>query len=191
AVHSGKCIDVSLGTSSSSGTVHQWTCHGRPNQQWTWATGTSLPPEPPAPPSGQTTSFTVAHSSKCLEISDSSQSHGGVAIQNTCDSGENQQFQLTPVGSNTFQLIAQHSDQCLEIAGASTSNGARVQQNACHNGSNQRFRVTNSPSTLVAVHSGKCIDVSLGTSSSSGTIHQWTCHGRPNQQWTWAAGTSP
>ena len=103
-----------------------------------------LPPgphRPPPPPASGLTSLTAAHSQKCLEIPGSAQCNGTAATQSCGTAAANQQFQLTSVGTDTFQLIATHSGKCLEIAGGSTADGARVQQNACSTGTRQQFRV--------------------------------------------------
>ncbi len=135
---------------------------------------------------GGVTSFTVAHSNKCLAIPGSAPGNGIGAVQSDCDEGENQQFKFRSVGTDTFQLIAEHSGKCLDIAGASTADGARLEQYDCHNGTNQQFRLTSSPSTIVAVHSGKCLDVAGASTSNGATVLQYTCHDGLNQQWAWA-----
>ena len=199
AVHSGKCIDVAEASTSNGATVFQYACHGNPNQQWAMTAGGTTsgptspapPPSPPSPPpaplppvSGFTT-FKAGHSNKCLEIPGNSLGNVVGAVQSSCDGGDNQQFQLKPVGTDTFQVIAKHSGKCLDINRASTGNRARLIQYTCHNEDNQRFRLTGSPSRLVAVHSGKCVDVAEESTSNGATVFQYACHGNPNQQWTW------
>ncbi len=185
ALHSGQCVDVAGGSTSNGARLVQWTCHGGRNQLWTRTTGSTVPPPPPPGPGpGSTTAFTAAHSNKCFEIAGSSQTAGAKAVQSSCDEGANQKFQLTTVGTNTYQLKASHSGQCLEVAGASSTPGTPLQQNSCSTGDHQRFRMTGSPSTLVAMHSGQCIDVAGGSTSNGARLVQWTCHGGSNQLWT-------
>ncbi len=187
AVHSGQCIDVSGGSTNNGARLVQWTCHGGRNQLWTRTNGPPVPPPPPLGPGPEsTTTFTAVHSQKCLEITGNSQTTEAKAVQSSCDQGANQQFQLTTVGTNMYQLKVSHSGQCLEVAGASTAPGTLLQQNTCTTGNHQRFRMAGSPSTLVAVHSGQCIDVAGGSTSNGARLVQWTCHGGPNQLWTGA-----
>lgn len=181
AVHSGRCLDVSVMSSTDGINVHQWECVGQTNQRWRLV------------PSGNAFQLKVAHSDKCLDVAGVSTANGANVHQWGCYSGDNQRWQLIPEGQ--YQLVAAHSQKCLEVAGGTgaLANGANVQQWDCVGPVqiNQLWRPVRVGNTgsyqLVAVHSGKCLDVAGGTGAlaSETNIHQWSCVGpaQTNQLW--------
>lgn len=83
ARHSGKCLDV--GGSGSGAVVQQWSCHSGNNQQWSVENvGSGY------------VRLVARHSGQCLDLPASSQDNGVQFAQYPCNSGQNQQFQLSP-----------------------------------------------------------------------------------------------
>ncbi|WP_441248559.1 RICIN domain-containing protein [Kitasatospora sp. McL0602] len=138
-------------------------------------------------------SLVNANSSMCLDVSGAATTDGAQVVQWTCGSGRpNQQWQLVPVATDTYQLVSANSGKCLDVTGASTSTGAQVVQWTCGSGkANQQWRMTPVPGSSahqwVSVNSGMCLDVT-GNSQTAGTqVIQWTCgSNKPNQQWSTA-----
>ena len=91
------------------------------------------------------TTLAAVHSGKCLDVAAFSQDDGGPVYQWTCHGGTNQQWQLSPVGTNTYLLIAVHSGKCLDVAAFSQDDGGAVYQWTCHGGTNQQWRINLSP----------------------------------------------
>jgi hypothetical protein len=155
--HSGKCVDVSGGTSATGNgaNIHQWTCHDGANQQWSVV-----------PLGGDVYQLEAVHSGRCLDVS------GGVtAVDNGrnihqwgCHGKNNQRFRIIDVGNGEHRLQAVHSGKCLDVAGGTgaTHNGANVHQWTCHGGANQRV-------TLEPVGGGSADD---GDDDDGGT-EQW------------------
>jgi len=128
--------------------------------------------------------FVAVHSGKCMDVSGGSRENGAAIIQWDCHGGDNQQWNLVPVGSY-YKLIARHSGKCLDVSGGSYDSGANIIQWDCHGGDNQLWRLepTGSYYRLVAKHSGKCLDVSGGSYDNGARLIQWDCHGSNNQLW--------
>ncbi|AVV44183.1 RICIN domain-containing protein [Streptomyces sp. ID05-04B] len=125
------------------------------------------------------------HSSKCLDISDSSAADSAVALQYTCSGGLNQQWRLQDAGGGYVRVLAQHSGKCLDVSGASTADGAFVNQYRCATGTNQQWQFQdqgNGHYRLVARHSGKCLDVKDASTANGARLIQWTCGTGTNQQ---------
>jgi hypothetical protein len=125
--HSGKCLDVSSGSTADSARLLQWPCNSATNQRFTVQ---SL---------GNGYHRLVArHSGKCLDVSSGSTADGATVLQYTCSGQTNQQWQLRDAGGY-LQVVARHSGKCLDVASASTADGARVLQYACGSGTNQQW----------------------------------------------------
>lgn len=123
------------------------------------------------------------HSNKCVDMGAWSRNNGGDAIQWTCHTGANQQWEFIPVVNqvNTFLIKSLHSNKCLDVAGGGTANGTDVVQWDCHGGPMQQWRlqavsVGSKNYQLIAVHSGKCLDVAGVSTSDGANVWQWACH---------------
>jgi hypothetical protein len=130
AVHSGKCIDVAGVSTSDGATVVQWTCHGGPNQQWAWSIGGTTGAN--APPPAGLTSFTAAHSQKCLEIPGSSQSNGAAATQSSCTGDPSPLTDLD--GTIIYTDVISDGNPAPDIIvvpASSSSGGGQITQTVC------------------------------------------------------------
>jgi len=147
----------------------------------------------PAPTVGR---VEVRHSGKCLDVLNASTADGVTLQQWRCHSGDNQKWEITPVGGgfHTFKVL--HSNKCMEVSGYSTANGAQVVQSNCDGGGNQQFTfvdVGDGYRQIRARHSGKCIDVSGNSQADNARVQQWNCafNSQTNQDWKFSAGGGP
>ncbi|WP_326799414.1 non-reducing end alpha-L-arabinofuranosidase family hydrolase [Streptomyces sp. NBC_01808] len=124
-----------------------------------------------------------AASSKCLDVSNASQTDGTYLQIWDCSGGTNQQW--THTDSNQLTV---YGNKCLDVPGHATTPGTRVQIWSCSGGANQQWRV-NSDGTIVGVESGLCLDVTGGATANGTAVVLWTCNGGSNQKWTGLSGT--
>jgi hypothetical protein len=142
----------------------------------------------------RTVVITARHSGKVLDVAGAGLNDGAAVIQYTRHGDQNQQWQITPLSNDEYQLAAVHSGKCLDVAGASTNNSAPLIQWTCNGGGNQRFRfepVSATHARLVAVHSGKCVDIAGVSLDNSAAAIQYDCHDGENQQFALDAGGTP
>ncbi|MFB8085460.1 RICIN domain-containing protein [Streptomyces sp. NPDC055992] len=117
---SGRCLDVSGGSSANGTPVILWDCWGGAPQQWTVGSD-----------------GTVRAFGKCLEVT------GGAAARDNgagiglwdCWGGANQRWTLNSDGT----LRNPNSGRCLEAAGQGTANGTRIQLWDCWGGENMKW----------------------------------------------------
>jgi hypothetical protein len=131
AAHSQKCVDVAGVSTADGANVHQWTCHGRANQQWKARNV-----------GGGNWELTSVNSGKCLEVAGGSTANGGNVDQSACQGTANQRWTLVTVNggpADQFQIKSVSSGECLDVAGVSTADGANIQQWTCGANTNQRF----------------------------------------------------
>lgn len=131
AVHSGKCVDVAAVSMEDAANIHQWSCNGKTNQQFSLR---DL--------GGNLYELKAVHSGKCADVGGWSNSDGGNIIQWPCHGNNNQKWQLIERGNGEVQFRSAHSGKCLDVSGISTGDGANIHQWACHSMGNQRFRLT-------------------------------------------------
>ena len=130
AVSSGKCVDVSGVSTADGALVHQWTCHGRANQQWRVR---NL--------GGNVHQLVAVHSDKCLDLQGANDADGTPVQQWSCGSdSDNQRFRLINAGSGVYNLQVVSSDKCLAVEGGSGANRARIVQDGCVSSTAQQFR---------------------------------------------------
>lgn len=134
-----------------------------------------------------TTSNSLANknSQLCADVWYASTADGAAVNQGACNSGSNQQWTLTPVGSN-YQVVNVNSGKCLAIDGSSTSNGAAAVQQTCTSASNQLWSKTPTIGgyvTLTNANSQQCLEVYGASTASGAGMNQWPCNGGANQQW--------
>lgn len=128
ALHSGKCLDVTGGSTANGAQVIQWTCHGGANQRWTALYA-----------GGGYYYLRAQHSGKCADVAGGSTANGAKVIQWTCHGGANQQWRIVRQAAGGYSAVARHSGKCADVTGGSTANGAHVIQWRCHGGANQRW----------------------------------------------------
>lgn len=131
ARHSGKCLDVSGGSTNNGANLIQWECHGGANQHFLVL-----------PLGGGGALIVARHSGHCLDVSGGSTANGAAIIQWPCHGGLNQQWVRRDTSDGQTRLVARHSGKCVDVAGASNSNGARIIQWPCHNQFNQQWRIS-------------------------------------------------
>ena len=117
ARHSGKCLDVSDGSTLNGAAVIQWTCLGDTNQQWQ------------AIPIGDGyLKFVARHSGKVLAVQAGSLANGAAIVQSTEAGTAPQQWQIFDVGGGYLRIMARPSGKALDVANASTADGAQIIQ---------------------------------------------------------------
>ncbi|MFJ6442253.1 endo-1,4-beta-xylanase [Streptomyces sp. NPDC091649] len=114
-------------------------------------------------------------SGRCLDVPGASTTDGTQLQLWDCNSGTNQQWELTAGGE-----LRAYGDKCLDAAG--TGNGAKVQIYSCWGGDNQKWRL-DSGGSIVGVQSGLCLDA-VGNGTANGTpIQLYSCSNGSNQRW--------
>ncbi|MFE9697486.1 endo-1,4-beta-xylanase [Streptomyces sp. NPDC006270] len=114
-------------------------------------------------------------SGRCLDVPGASTTDGTQLQLWDCNSGTNQQWELTAGGE-----LRAYGDKCLDAAG--TGNGAKVQIYSCWGGDNQKWRL-DSDGSIVGVQSGLCLDA-VGNGTANGTpIQLYSCSNGSNQRW--------
>ena len=138
ARHSGKCLEVSYGSSQNGVSIHQEPCGDGHTQQ---AQAFVLVP---SPYNGSDYELVNRKSGKCMDVKDASTSDGAGIQQYDCLGwGQtNQVFQGLPVSASDTEhdtFRPENSHKCLDVAGVSTADGALLQQWTCGSGLNQQF----------------------------------------------------
>ncbi|HKT05966.1 MAG TPA: RICIN domain-containing protein [Rugosimonospora sp.] len=128
ARHSGKCADVTGGSTANSAAVIQYTCSGATNQQWRLQNLNNGYYQ-----------IVARHSEKCMDVTGASTTAGTAVIQYTCGSGTNQQWQLNSLGSGYYSIVSRNSGMCLDVTSASTADHAAVIQYTCSGATNQQW----------------------------------------------------
>jgi ricin-type beta-trefoil lectin protein/glycosyl hydrolase family 43 len=128
ARHSGKCLDVTSGSTANGTAVKQFTCNGAANQRWQ-----------PVDAGGGFVRLLAGHSGKCLDVTSGSTADRATVNQFSCNGGTNQQFQLQDAGGGFVRIVARHSGKCLDVSGGATTDGAALIQFTCSGGTNQQF----------------------------------------------------
>ncbi|GAB1510065.1 ThuA domain-containing protein [Actinophytocola sp. KF-1] len=111
---SGKCVDVSGGSSADGTRIQLWTCNGQVNQQWT---------------RGGTTLRSLG---KCMTATGTGD--GSQVQLSTCTGGTNQNWSVQSDGT-----IRTSGGKCLDANGGSSANGTQLITWTCHGGTNQRW----------------------------------------------------
>jgi uncharacterized repeat protein (TIGR03803 family) len=126
--NSGKCLDVSGGSTDAGAPAIQWTCHGGPNQQWRLE-----------PAGGGAFRIIARHSDQALDVSGGSVDDVAPIIQWPVHGGDNQVWTLEPASNGYLRIVARHSGKALDVELGSTDDGARVIQYTPHSGANQQW----------------------------------------------------
>ena len=112
---SGKCVDVSGGSSADGTRIQLWTCNSGPNQRWT------------------VNGSTLRALDKCLDAAGTA---NGAAVRLwTCNGGGGQNWTAGANGS----LVNPQSGKCLDANGGSSADGTQLIIWSCHGGANQRW----------------------------------------------------
>jgi Subtilase family/Ricin-type beta-trefoil lectin domain-like len=126
-------------------------------------------------------------SNKCLDVVNGGVDDGVEVKQYTCSTGDNQRWQIEPVGAGLYKLKAVHSGRALSIGGGTPGNevnGAKAIQWEDGNYNTQQWLIEASGSgyRLVVNHSGKCLNVANGSISNLAALIQQVCSITTNQQ---------
>jgi len=192
-VHSGKCLDLSGGSTRPGAFFGQYTCvkGGHPNQKFRavaqagWSQA-SQQYKPDVFLTGQPVMLQVQASGKCLDSS-----HGGNsanAYQYTCDrNAPNHKFKVEwmPSGKE-FWLRNTRNDMCVEVPRGDRNLGTVVTQFPCARKNHHLWRKIYGKSggwfQLQNVNSGYCLDLSGGNKTNGAPIGQYRCvKDHPNQ----------
>jgi pectate lyase len=131
ASSSGRCIDVTAGSTVNGALLQQWSCH--PEQAWQKF-------RVQAQANGQFNLVNV-NSTRCVDVPNGAATAGVQIQQWGCGNGTKpaQLFTFTASGAETYQIRNVASGMCLSVAGSSTANGAAVTQESCAANANQRW----------------------------------------------------
>ncbi len=170
AQHSGKCLEVSYGSSENGMSIHQEPCGDGHTQQ---AQAFTLVPSPSNPVQYE---LVNRNSAKCLDVAGASGSDGAAIQQYTCLGwGQtNQVFEGVPSSESDpshDKYIAQHSGKCLDISGGSTANGALLQQWSCNGAPQQSFGFESVEADPVPTHTYITLDETLNGHPGYETFH--------------------
>ena len=114
---SGKCVDVSGGSSADGTRIQLWTCNGQANQQWT------------------RTGNTLRSLGKCMTTAGTGD---GSAVQlSTCTGSTAQNWTAQSDGT-----LRSSGGKCLDANGGSSANGTQLIIWTCHGGTNQRWTLS-------------------------------------------------
>ncbi|MBW3545621.1 MAG: RICIN domain-containing protein, partial [Bacteroidetes bacterium] len=133
-----------------------------------------------------TYTITARHSSKALDVANSSTADGGNVQQYTANGTAAQQWVISATTDGYYKIENKGSNKALEVAGNGTADGDNVQQWSYVGSNSQQWKIeatTDGFYKLTNRHSGKALDVSGVSSSDGANVHQWNYVGGGNQQW--------
>jgi hypothetical protein len=115
---------------------------------------------------------------KCMDVADARNADGVPVNLSQCNSGANQDWQLTEQGQ-----IKIFNDKCLDIRGGAPhpQPGTPVQIFACHGGPNQKWAMQQNGE--VQGLDNLCLDVQGALAQNGQPLQVYSCHGGPNQLW--------
>jgi lysophospholipase L1-like esterase len=122
------------------------------------------------------------HSSKALDVAQSSTADGAKIQQWTGHSGANQQWSLQSTGDGYYKLIARHSGKALTLG--STSSATRQSGYQGYDG--QKWKVEalgNGYYKITSKAGGRALDVDRAYTHDGAIVLVWTYTGAYNQQW--------
>jgi mannan endo-1,4-beta-mannosidase len=148
--------------------------------------GSVLSPFTPEATLSGTYRITARHSSKALDVTNSSTADGANVQQWTANGTTAQQWIITAATDGHYRIVNKGSNKALEVAGNGTTDGANVQQWSYVGSNSQQWKIeatTDGFFRLLNRHSGKALDVAGVSTSDGANVHQWTYGGGGNQQW--------
>ena len=133
------------------------------------------------------------HSGKALDVYGEATADGSNVDQWTYDGGKNQQWALTHLGGNVFEILGVQSGKALEVATTSTADDTNVDIRTYTGAANQQWTISalnGGYFRLTPVSSsGSALDVGGVSSADGANVHIWTWLGgnNYNQQWSFQA----
>ncbi|MFI9584254.1 ricin-type beta-trefoil lectin domain protein [Streptomyces sp. NPDC052236] len=118
---SGRCVNVSGGSTANGAQAQLWDCLSGAHQRWTYTSGKQL----------------VVYGNKCLDASGQGTTNGTRAVIWDCHGGTNQQWNINADGT----IRGVQSGLCLDASGNGTANGTLLHLWSCHGGTNQQWSV--------------------------------------------------
>lgn len=168
-VPSGRCLDVTAGSTTPGARVQLYDCLGDPQQAWVWNAGQL-----------QVYTGTVT---LCLDAADNNGGANGSPVQVwTCTGKANQKW--IPEADGTLRSAA--TGRCLDAVGGGTGNGTQLQIWDCLGDPQQQWVGAPNPNggpPLIGAGSNRCVDV-IGAAISPGSpVQLYDCLGDAQQQW--------
>ncbi|MFG2966578.1 ricin-type beta-trefoil lectin domain protein [Streptomyces sp. NPDC048288] len=117
---SGRCIDVTDGSTADQTPLQIWDCGGADWQKWTFFADGS-----------------VRSLGKCMTVAGGSRDDGAAVRLAGCDGSGAQRFRLTAADD----LVNVQADKCVDVTDVRSDNGARLQLWGCSGGGNQKWSV--------------------------------------------------
>ena len=167
-VPSGRCLDVTGGSTTPGTRVQLWNCLGDPQQAWVYSGGRIE---------------VYGNDPMCLDANDTDGGASGTTVQIwTCNGGLNQRW--TAAADGTLRSAAY--GLCLDAVNGGKTNGTLLQLWAC-NGDAQQYWVgppaPNGGGPVLGAGSGRCLDVPNASISPGTRLQLWNCLGDAQQQW--------
>jgi lysophospholipase L1-like esterase len=117
--NSGRCLDVTGGSTAAGTRTIIWDCHGQANQQWTRTAAGEL----------------RVYGTSCLDVFGAGTANGTGVIIWPCHGGANQRWVFRPDGS----VRAAGANRCLDVSGSGTADATPVQIYDCNGTSAQQW----------------------------------------------------
>ncbi|MFE1834010.1 ricin-type beta-trefoil lectin domain protein [Streptomyces sviceus] len=115
---SGRCLDVTDGSTAERTPLQIWDCSGAARQSWRFASD-----------------GTVRALGKCMDVDGGSRDDGAAVQLVSCNGTGAQQFRLNAA----HDLVNVQADKCVDVKDVATGNGARLQLWSCNGGGNQKW----------------------------------------------------
>lgn len=200
----GRCLDVSNGSTNNGAPMQMWACNGLRQQQWgsqadtraIYSLGTSMvldaagygtsngtPLQLWSESSTTNQAWTFTHASLVTNGGRVVDSIGfgtanGSLFQLYDDGGtSNQRFTFDP---SVGELISD-TGRCLDVQGYGTANGTRVQLWDCTHTDNQKWKL--GPNGSFVGYGGNCLEAADGGTANGTVVRMWQCNAQPNQKW--------
>lgn len=138
---SGKCMDVTNGSTADGAIIQQWSCNGTNAQFFVYEKKGTFT----LPGNSLLSLYEIRNlaSGKCLEIQGGSTSAGARVAQATCTGSSQQRFGMTIDWATGILRMHPQTvsgvSMCVDVVGGSTANGAQLQQWPCNSTAAQAF----------------------------------------------------
>jgi hypothetical protein len=128
----------------------------------------------------------VSHSSKAIEVADSSTADGAVVQQMTDNDGANQQWVVARISGVDYKIVNAYSGKAMDVIGNSTSNGALIEQRTFSStDTSQVWTITDfgdGKYMIIGKASGRSLDVPGASTADGIQLEIWTSNKGNNQR---------
>jgi hypothetical protein len=124
---------------------------------------------------------------KCLDVNNWSTADAGDVQQWSCTGGNNQRWQVEPLGDGTSRIMNTNSVKALDVADCGTANGTNIEQYTWWNNNCQRWQLVDTDNgwfRLLNPNSGKVADVADCNSADGTDVRLWAWLNNDCQQWS-------